>query len=67
MNHKPLVRKIWYKCQGCSYQRVGKSVLEFEDLTLIKDCANCGGHFKFKCPQCGAVNKTKKIEVPDES
>lgn len=58
-----IVRKLWYRCQKCSFQRVGKNILEFEDLKLVKDCANCGGHFKFQCPECNMVNKTKWIEV----
>ncbi len=63
MQQQQLVRKIWYKCQGCPFQRIGNSILDFEDMTLVKDCTNCGGHFKLKCPECGMVNKTKKVEV----
>ena len=62
MNQQQLVKKIWYKCH-CGYQRTGDSILDFEDMTLIKECANCGGFFKLRCLQCGRVNKTKKIEV----
>jgi len=67
MERQKLVRKLWYKCQGrgCNFQRLGKNILEFEDLTLFKDCANCGGHFKLKCPQCGTINKTKWLEVTE--
>ena len=34
-------------------------------MVLVKNCANCGGHFKLRCPQCGSVNKTKWLEVPE--
>jgi uncharacterized Zn finger protein len=57
------VRKLWYRCQSCNFQRTGKNILDFEDMVLVKDCANCGGHFKLKCFNCGMVNKTKWLEV----
>ncbi len=63
MNRQQLVRKLWYKCQSCDFQRIGKNILDFEDLVLVKDCPNCGGHFKLKCPKCNTINKTKWLEV----
>ena len=63
MEQQQLVKKIWYKCQSCGYQRFGNNILDFEDMILVKECPNCGGAFKFKCFQCGVINKTRKIEI----
>jgi transcription elongation factor Elf1 len=64
MEQHKLVKKIWFKCQHCSYQRFGDTILDFEDMVLVKECTNCGGNWKFKCPECSMANKTRKVDLP---
>lgn len=63
MEQQNLVKKIWYRCEHCSFQRFGNTILDFEDMVLVKECSNCGGNWKFKCLECGKVNKTRKLDV----
>lgn len=59
------MKKIWYKCRRCNFERIGENILAFiEDMELVKECENCGGSFKFKCLECGVVNKTRNIDEP---
>lgn len=41
--------KWWRKCSGISE--------ELKDLVEIKNCINCGGPRKFKCPKCSTLIK----------
>lgn len=54
------------QCQTCDYKRFTDGS-DISDLTEIVTCKSCGGAKKFKCPRCGRLIKTKKIQVPGQS
>jgi len=63
MDYKKNIKMMLYVCQGCSYRKMGNNILDFEGMEIVNDCKHCGGYFKLKCPECGKINKTKKVEI----